>query len=60
LEGEKNAELASLRGDTTKQMTSNQDLEAEIERMKHINQRIAEETDEIQLQKSRVERQAQD
>lgn len=56
LEGEKNAELASLRGDTTKQLTNNQDLEGEIERMKHINQRLQEESDEIQLQKSRVER----
>lgn len=37
MEGEKSAELAALRGDTTKQLTYNQELEAEIERMKHIN-----------------------
>jgi predicted nucleic acid-binding Zn-ribbon protein len=60
LEGEKNAELAALRGDTTKQLTYNQELEAEIERLKHINQRIAQESEDIQLQKARIERQAQD
>ncbi len=49
IEGEKNAELAALRGDTTKQLTYNQELEAEIERMKHINQRINEESEEIQI-----------
>ena len=49
MEGEKNAELAALRGDTTKQLTYNQELEAEIERMKHMNQRISDESEEIQI-----------
>ena len=34
-EGERNAELALLRGDTTKQLAINQDFEAEIERVRH-------------------------
>ena len=35
--GEKNEELAALRGDTSKQLTYNQELEVEIERMKYLN-----------------------
>ena len=47
LEGEKNAELAHLRGDTTKQMTNNQDMEGEIERVKQSNRRLQDESDEL-------------
>jgi len=45
--GEKNEELAALRGDTSKQLTYNQELEVEIERMKYLNQRLHEESEEI-------------
>ncbi len=37
LEGEKTADLAQLRGDTSKQLESNQELEAEIERLRFGN-----------------------
>ena len=58
--GERNAELAQLRGETTKTMTANQDMEGEIERYKQSNQRLADESDEIQNTRAKVERQAQD
>ena len=58
--GERNAELAQLRGETTKQMTANQEMEVEIERYKQANQRLADESDEIQNTRAKVERQAQD
>jgi hypothetical protein len=46
-EGEKNAELATLRGDTSKQLTSNQEFEAEIEKYKVKNQRLRDEKEDI-------------
>ena len=42
MEGEKNAELANLRGDTSKQLASNQEFEREIENYKQHNYRIKE------------------
>lgn len=47
VEGERNADLAGLRGDTSKQLAANQDCEAEIERIKQANERLRDETDEI-------------
>ena len=41
-------------------MTANQDMEGEIERYKQSNQRLADESDEIQNTRAKVERQAQD
>ena len=58
--GERNAELAQLRGETTKTMTANLNMEGEIERYKQSNQRLADESDEIQNTRAKVERQAQD
>ena len=37
LEGEKNAEMATLRGDTTKQLTSNTEVDAEVQRYRVKN-----------------------
>lgn len=47
VEGEKNAELATLRGDTSKQLSINQDLEAEIERIKQLNTRLRDECEDL-------------
>lgn len=47
VEGEKNAELAALRGDTSKQLSINQDLEAEIERIKQLNTRLRDECEDL-------------
>ena len=40
VEGEKNADIATLRGDTSKQLTSNEEFVAEIEKYKIKNQRL--------------------
>ena len=60
IEGERNAELAMLRGNTSKQLASNQEFEAEIERMKQANERLKDESEELQNQRSKIERQAGD
>lgn len=40
VEGEKNAELTNLRGDTSKQLASNQEFQREIEKFKQTNYRM--------------------
>lgn len=40
VEGEKNAELATLRGDTSKQLTSNKEFEGEIQSYRVNNHKL--------------------
>ena len=47
VEGETNAELAALRGDTSKQLANNQEYEGEVERFKQSNSRFLVEIDEL-------------
>ena len=60
LEGEKSAELATLRGDTSKQMAANQEFEGQIELMRAANARLVDECEEIDNQRAKIERQAGD
>eukprot|EP00347_Sterkiella_histriomuscorum_P024325 403331522 len=57
VEGEKNAELATLRGDTSKQLTSNTQLEAEIQEYKQNNQRLLIEKEDSQELREKLESQ---
>lgn len=47
MEGEKSAELAALRGDTSKQLANNSEFESLIERIRAANARLCDENDEL-------------
>lgn len=52
--GEKNAELESLRGDTSKQLASNSELELEIEGYKKRNDRLRQLRADRDLEKKEI------
>ena len=60
MEGEKSAELAALRGDTSKQLANNSEFESQIERIRAANARLCDENDELEHQRAKIERQAGD
>ena len=58
VEGEKNAELATLRGDTSKQLESNKQFEGDIQSFRVQNHKLKEDKGERHKMKRKLEKQS--